>query len=106
MPTLKDRLLDGRVIGETFRIDNPQLLGDLPKLYSYQVEDLISGVTKGLEFVNLIAKGEDGREHHFPLASRFNDIYIPIKPSQLDQITQTPLTPEQAERIGGCHHTL
>lgn len=107
MPTLRALLLNGKVIGETFRIPKSDF-GVLPTPYSYTLRDLTTGGVGGFD-VYVIAEGQDGNTHHFPLARRFNDEYIPAKPSQLEQRTQqTPqdLTPEQIKGIAvhGCGH--
>lgn len=94
METLKDKLLDGKVIGETFMISNPHLMphlmGTLPSNYSYKVRDLESGAQRTLDYINLVVEGQDSEEHHFPLAFRLKDVHIPTTSSQMEQIVQSP----------------
>lgn len=105
MTTLKDRLLDGKVIGETFNIYNPEMLGESPvENYSYTVRDLQKGRGSGFGQTLLVADGEDGKKNCFPLAYRLRDEFIPKTPSQLEQTDQnTESTPDSQPPLDMLH---
>ncbi len=72
METLKDKLLDGKIIGETFRIPLTS--------NTYEVVDLhIQYVTPKQkdDFVCLVTKKSDGKEYHYNLTTRLDDIFVP-----------------------------
>jgi hypothetical protein len=80
MPTLEYFLLDGRVISETFNIYNPQMSGEFPvENYSYVVRGLQRGTGSLHDQILLVAEGQDGRKHYFPLVYRLEDQFIPTQ---------------------------
>jgi len=82
MPTLKDRLLDGKVIGEMFRS------GEHP----YKVLDIhIMSVSRG-DFVCLVVQESDGKLHHYDLVTKLHDVYV--EPRASSETTQ------ESERLG------
>lgn len=98
MATLKDKLLDGKVIGEKFRSPNSS--------DPYKVIDLHYQGVPG-EFACLVTKESDGKEHHYNLATRLGDRFIESTQTSSQQSALENLTPEQIELIasrGGCHH--
>ncbi len=107
MSTLRDKLLDGKVIGETFNIYNPELLGEDPvENYHYVVRDLRLGEGCMYDKVMLAADGEDHARHEFLLSYRLGDKLVERQKEQKPQKGHLEgLTPEQIERIScGCSH--
>lgn len=73
---LRDLLLYGKVIGETFRTGGSD--------HKYTVMDLHLQSQNRTEFVCLVTKESDGKQHHYNLATRLYDLFV-----QSEQTTQS-----------------
>jgi len=82
--TLKDRLLNGKAIGETFSCCGTS--------FTYTVIGLHTGEDRPTDYVCLIArdpKKENFKEGHYNLADRLEDIHMPQEQLQKPK-QQTP----------------